>query len=330
MIWVEILSRNKEVVSRSRHAADAGVLTVGRGYDNEVVVDDACVAPQHVFLWRDENGIWTAEDRGTQNGLLDSRGRRVERMVLTGDTVFQIGHTWLRVRGDGFPVAPEKLRVPPHRLWPWILLLAIWVFGVAIFQIWANQTSELRLSFYLMPNVSLLVTLVVWISVWAGMSRLLSGAANFARHAFVALSGLAVMSLFGPLFSWIAFAFSSRWLVDYGFILYWLVFGVTCFYHLRVISARRWRLKAIIVAALCIAAAAVQWLASDPFNFQQSDGDKGRNPYLQNLWPPATRVIPPQSQDAFFGNIEKLKSDLDEARKKEPTGGSEMFIDDGD
>jgi hypothetical protein len=319
MIWVEILSRHKELISRSRHAADSGTLSIGRGYDNDVIVDDACVAPQHVLLRRDDRGLWTVEDCDTQNGLFDNRGIRHARLVLlNGDTLFRIGHTWLRVRSTDFPVAPERQLLPPQRLWPWLLLLTALVFCTAAFEIWSNQIGEFRASLYLMPLVSLLLMLVIWISLWAGLSRLLCGVANFARHSFIALSGLAVASLFGPLFSWAAFAFSARPLVDYSFAAYWLVFGVTCFYHLRAISPRLLRLKAVIVAALCIAAVTVQWLVKDPFNLHQ--GNSANNPYLKDLWPPATRVIAPQAQDNFFRNIEKIKADLDELRKKEPEG----------
>ncbi|MDR0771048.1 MAG: FHA domain-containing protein [Burkholderiales bacterium] len=323
MIWIEILSRHKELISRSRHDDDRGALSIGRGYDNDVVIDDVCIAPQHLLLRRDEHGIWIVEDRGTQNGLLDVHGRRHPRLVLTGNTLFQIGHTWLRVRSASFPVAPERRLTPPQRLWPWVLLLAVAVFGTAALEIWLNQTGEMWLSRYLMPIVSLLVMLVIWISVWAGLSRLLVGAANFVRHSFIALSGLAVMSLFSPLFSWASFAFSSRWLADYSFVAYWLILAATCFYHLRAISPRHLRLKAVIVAALCIAAATVQWLVKDPFNLQHGSG--ANHPYLKELWPPAARVIAPRPQDVFFRNVEKIKADLDELRKKEPEG--ESFFD---
>ena len=327
MIWVEILSRQKELISRTRHATDSGTLSIGRGYDNDVMVDDACVAPQHVLLCRDERGFWRAEDRGTQNGLFDARGLRHSHLVLTGDTLFRIGQTWLRVRESDFPVAPERQLTPPQRLWPWILLLAVLVFGISAFELWSNQTNEARLSLYLMPVVSLLLTLVIWISLWAGLSRLLSGAAKFARHAFIALSGLAVASLFSPLANWATFAFSSSLLAHYSYVVYWLILGGTCFYHLRAISARYLRLKVTIVMAICIAAAVVQWLVKDPFNPQQ-----GTPPYLSDLWPPSTRVIAPQTQNAFFRHIEKVKADLDELRKKEPEGGGlfEMLLESDD
>ncbi|MCL2298090.1 MAG: FHA domain-containing protein [Proteobacteria bacterium] len=319
MIWVEILSRHKELIGRSRHNAENGTLSIGRGYNNDVIVDDACVAPQHVLLRRDDRGLWTVEDRGTQNGMFDSRGLRHTRLVLlNGDTLFRIGHTWLRVRTTDFPVAPERQLLPPQRLWPWLLLLATLAFGISALEIWSNQIGEFRASLYLMPIVSLLMTLVIWISLWAGLSRLLSGAANFARHALIALSGLTAALLLGALFSWGAFAFSARPLVDYNFAMYWLVFGVTCFYHLRAISPRLLRLKAVIIAALCIAAITVQWLVKDPFSPHQ--GNSANHPYLKDLWPPAMRVIAPQPQDRFFRNLEKIKTDLDELRKKEPEG----------
>jgi hypothetical protein len=318
MIWVEILSRHKELISRSRHAAVGGILSIGRGYDNDVVIDDACVAPQHLSLNRDERGIWCAEDRGTQNGLFDAHGRHHTRLELTGDTLFRIGHTWLRIRGADFPVAPERRLMPPQRLWPWLLLLAVFVFGTFVLKIWLEQTREYRLPLYLVSVVPYLLTLVIWTSIWAGLSRLLSGAANFPRHTLIALGGAAAMSLFNILSDWAIFAFSSRPLADYSFVVYWLILGATCFYHLRTISARYLRIKAVIITALCITAAVVQWLITDPFSFQQ-DGN-AKNPYLKALWPPAMRVIAPQPQNVFFRNIEKIKADLDELRKKEPEG----------
>jgi hypothetical protein len=318
MIWVEILSRHKELISRSRHAATGGVLSIGRGYDNNVVIDDACVAPQHLLLRRNERGVWSVEDRGTQNGLFDVHGRRHTQLELTGDTLFRIGHTWLRVRGAGFPVAPERRLVPPQRLWPWLLLLTVFVFGTFVLKIWLSQIHEYQLPLYLMSVVPYLLMLVVWVSIWAGLSRLLSGAANFARHTLIALSGAAAMSLFNILSDWAVFAFSSRPLADYSFVVYWLILGATCFYHLRAISVRYLRTKAVIVAALCLAAAVVQWLITTPFSFQQEGNAK--NPYLKALWPPEARMIAPQPQDVFFRNIEKIKADLDALRKKDPEG----------
>ena len=55
MIWVEVLSRQHDVISRHRIAdvAEGASIRIGRAYDNDVVIDDAYVAPHHLQLSRD-------------------------------------------------------------------------------------------------------------------------------------------------------------------------------------------------------------------------------------------------------------------------------------
>ena len=44
MIWVEILDRHRNVATRHRLGDGA---SIGRAYDNDVIVDDPTVAPHH-------------------------------------------------------------------------------------------------------------------------------------------------------------------------------------------------------------------------------------------------------------------------------------------
>ena len=54
MISVEVLSRHRDVVARYR--SDASATTVGRAYDNDVVIDDPAVAAHHLRIFRDDGG----------------------------------------------------------------------------------------------------------------------------------------------------------------------------------------------------------------------------------------------------------------------------------
>jgi pSer/pThr/pTyr-binding forkhead associated (FHA) protein len=54
MIWVEILSRHRDIAARFRIAAPEA--RIGRGYDNDVIIDDPYVAAQHLRVFRDEAG----------------------------------------------------------------------------------------------------------------------------------------------------------------------------------------------------------------------------------------------------------------------------------
>lgn len=95
MIWVEILSRHHRDVAH-RQRCDGAEVTIGRGYDNDVVVDDPFVSARHLRVQRDEQGRLVAEDLGSANGLFTERGRkRQASIVLHGDEPIRIGHTLL-------------------------------------------------------------------------------------------------------------------------------------------------------------------------------------------------------------------------------------------
>ena len=64
VIWVEVLSRHRAVVSR--HRCTGRVVRIGRAYTNDVVLDDPYVAPEHAIIVRDEDGA--ARRRGSRHG----------------------------------------------------------------------------------------------------------------------------------------------------------------------------------------------------------------------------------------------------------------------
>ena len=102
--FIELLARNGDVVARQRF--DTLPVTIGRGYDNDFVLDDAHTAPRHAVLELDVDGGLVLRDAGSQNGIV-LHGRRQPSVPLDGTTIVRLGHTRLRVRDAAFPVAPE-------------------------------------------------------------------------------------------------------------------------------------------------------------------------------------------------------------------------------
>src|ERR1044072_3577600 len=97
MIWIEILSRHRDIAARFQIAA--AEVRIGRGYDNDVIIDDPYVAAQHLRVFRDEAGQLVAEDLGTTNGtFLDGSRTRLARIAVHGAQPIRIGQTYLRVR----------------------------------------------------------------------------------------------------------------------------------------------------------------------------------------------------------------------------------------
>ena len=322
MIWIEVLSRHHDVLSRHRCDDDA---RIGRAYDNDVVLDDPYVAPHHVRLARDADGALYAEDLGTVNGISTGpRARRQSRVPLDGREVLHVGRTLLRVRSPEFAVPPERVTGPAARTWPAIGALAVVVVALAALTIWLNETRETQPSRYLLPILGVVTVVLVWTTGWAVLSRIFTGVAHFERHLLIALGGLLAFFAFDELTDYGAFAFSSRVLADDAYIGNWLLFAALCFVHLRAMGPRRLAAKGGVVAAVALAAIAAQSVS----HLDQSS-TAGEQSYLQGLKPPIFRVKRPQPLDQFFGETDRLKGALDRTRL-EPPGARGWFDSDPD
>jgi FHA domain len=309
VIWVEVLSRHRDVVARYR--CDGPVATIGRAYDNDVVLDDPYVAAHHVRIARDNAGRLVAHDLGSVNGLSADDGTpREAEVVLDGDRTLRLGRTLLRVRGADFPVPAERTAVPVARAWPVTLGLGAGVATVSVLSLWLSETQEPQLSRYVLPLLAMAVAVLIWTTAWALMSRIFSGAARFERHLTIALIGLLAFFAFDEITDYGSFALSWRALAEYAYVGNWLLLAALCFFHLREIGPMRLRLKGGVVAAIAVAAIGAQTLTKSELSSMF-----GQQSYLPGLKPPMFRLKPPKSEGEFFADAQRLKDVVDKARK---------------
>jgi len=331
-LWIEVLSRQDEVLTRHRVRAPSPgeELRIGRGYDNDLVLDDPYVAARHLRIVRDESGALIAEDLGSANGLFagDDR-RRTPRAVLDGERAIRVGRTRLRVRGADHAVAPERVARPRRRVWPLALGVGLVLLAGESLTTWIGTTSERTLSDYLSPLAALCVALVAWTTVWAVLSRIFSGRARFERHLLIATSGLLGVLFINELTSYGAYALSQRSLVSYRYVAEWVLAGVVCFLHLRLLSqsretSRSWlRLKAAAIAVLTFAAIGLQALSQSEAR-AKGDGER----FLRTLKPPTFRLATPEAEKDFFAAAAQLQDGVDRARSGQPAAGWDLSDDD--
>ncbi|HUH83525.1 MAG TPA: FHA domain-containing protein [Stellaceae bacterium] len=317
VIWVEILSRHRDVASRHRCAGTE--IRIGRGYDNDVIVDDPYVAVQHLRLFRDEAGRIVAEDIGSANGLFLDRGKeRLRRVVVDGDRLIRIGHTFLRIREASHGVPREQVFQRRNRIWPiaHVALLALPALAITATSLWLTDTGEPRLSHYLAPLVELTALALLWGGIWAILTRIFSGQARFARNLRIGIGGYLALSLYGSWALFAAFALSWRIPIAFLYVATWCILAAVSFLNLRTVSPTRLWLKGGIVLALLALAVATQSVY-----LSEARADFGQQSYLRQLLPPRLRLAPAQTEDAFFADVEQLKSRLDQARDKNPEHG---------
>jgi len=312
MIWVEILSRHRDVVSRVRIIG--GEAIIGRGYDNDIIVDDPYVAARHLRISRDEAGHLVAEDLGTTNGIfLDGGKGPITRLVIDGEKAFRIGHTLLRVRTSDYAVEPERMVMAERGALSTAMVAAMTgiVFGFIALRVWLAQTGEPRLSNYTTPLLTMAGVLLVWVGIWALVSRLLAGRSQFLRNLMIALVAVLVSLVYNEFAKYAAFGLTWPVPIDYEYAATWSILAAACFLHLHAISARGVWLKGTIVAVVLILAIGAQTLQrSEAFS------DLGRQTTARLFLPPAFRTVPLRTPDGFFTNVAGLKVDIDADRRQ--------------
>lgn len=307
VIWIELLSRQREVLSRIRCTGPA--VRIGRGYANDVILDDPHVAAEHARIFRNEDGALTIEDMGSANGLVQTDGTRVSPIRLDGDHPILLGRTLIRVRDSSFPVPAERAAVGERTLWPALVLLGVAFVGSESLFAWLRQFSELRASWLLTPILIVAGLILGWTTVWAMINRVFSGHARFERSLAIPLIAILAYSLFDEVIYRGAFAFSWSHLPTINYIGAWMAVAGACLAHLLVISPARSAMKAAIVGCLMAVAILLQTAAQ----YDRLFGDESVG-YLHFLQPPWMRIAPPADPDRFFAKVEKLKTRIDKAR----------------
>jgi len=318
VMWIEVLARDGDV--RARQRVDSEEARIGRAFDNDVVVDDPHVAPHHLRVSRGEDGHLVAEDLDTLNGLYAEHGaQRVKRLSLAGQPGLRIGRTILRVHDGAHAVAPEKPLTPPRAHARWDVGLTIALFLLILFLNWLNLTTEASANVVLLPMISLATALAAWTGLWAVLSRIFFGQAQFALHLRIAVTACIAIVLWDLLTETLSFSFAWRTIADHAALGAWAILGATCYAHLAAIGPRHMKVVVSVVMALVASGAAMQAVTKSELR-----ETLGQRATLGDLRPPAFRMVPLATADEFFNEAAETRARVDRARTKEPPPGSPL------
>lgn len=309
--FLETLARNGDVLQRQQVATTP--IRLGRGYDNDFIVDDAHCAARHAVIETGADGALVLRDLGSRNGVIH-RGKRVASVALTGDTVVRLGHTSLRVRPANFPVPPEQLDRTRHS-WeggvPGLLGIAL-IGAVALLSLWLNDTAPFQLIRYLQALAYGVGAGLVWCGAWAFANRLFGRHARLGRHLFVFGCGVAAITAFKLLSALLAFSLSLAFITRYGAHVAVAIVAVMLFYHLVTVKPNGRRQFAIVCSVIGLLGAGLTLISNE-----QRSGRLGDELYMSVILPPATRLARDHSVDEFMNEVGSMRAQLDADRARQ-------------
>lgn len=314
--FIETLARNGDVLHRQR--LDTLPIRIGRGYDNDVILDDDYAAARHAVVEAAPDGALQLRDLGSRNGVV-VRGKRQPCVALTGQTVARIGHTSLRVRAAGDPAPPELLDRTMHG-WegalPGLAGMAL-AAAVALVLTWLFDVRNFQATRYLQALAIGVGAAALWGGVWAFANRLFGRHARLGRHLFIAGCGAFALLVFELGSSALAYAFAWEVLTRYGSHVAIALLAGTIYFHLATVKPPlrlrfRW---------LCLAFALVASGLMLIGNIQRN-GRFADELYMGVLLPPGMRASPDRSVDDYVDQVEAMKARMEQERRKDDDNGA--------
>ena len=310
--FIETLARNGDVLHR--HRVNTLPITLGRGYDNDFILDDAHTAARHAVVEQAEDGGLVMRDLNTQNGIV-VHGKRQSSVPVSGTTVVRLGHTRLRIRDASFPVEAEMADTTMHAWEGGIPALA----GMALISLFIGvsealtDTGNFQAIRYLLIIASGLGAGLVWSGVWALANRLFGGHARLGRHLFILGSGLIAIGAWKTISSVLAYAWSAEAFTRYGNHVVMLIVVAMIYHHLRTIKPHKPR-AFLSSCAVFLALGSGLILMKN----YESAGRLRDELYMSVLLTPSVRQSDDHSVDDFMQDAARLKAEADAARKSSP------------
>ncbi|WP_375759252.1 FHA domain-containing protein [Corallococcus exercitus] len=313
VIFLEVLEGD---AVQSRHRLDKLPVTVGRGYANDIILDDPKVSAEHLRLERREDGAVVLHDVGSVNGTFSVEPwAALKELVLTPDTRVSVGDTVLRFRHRNFvvedTVVNEAPASPRERLFERPRAFALAMQALVAMSFISERVTQFTKTDWgdlLLSSVIPLGMALLWAGGWSLASRIARRSFHFRVHATIGALMLLGFAVAPPLFALFSFSFSlGAWL---GFVRTLAVLGLVgwgLYWHLRYVT--RWSGRRV-VRGLVIASVGVlvltnvsELLGNEPFSEALE--------FPRSLLPPVLRVAPAHSMDSFFEDVKPLEQKVD-------------------
>lgn len=220
LMVAEVLDKSGRVASRFR--LDRFPVSIGRGYHNDIILDDEFVSASHAAIELDASGQPVVVDLGSENGTyVLPQLARITRAPVGTETLLRLGHTLIRLRSADYVVPParrDSLGLTRATHWLTQGVGAAIAYGAVLalvmldhYQTSAQVVSPEQLLFSALPVA---LALPVWAGLWALVSRSFAHHTFFVPHLAIASLGVFLFFVLDTLAEYYAFAFSAEWSAD--------------------------------------------------------------------------------------------------------------------
>jgi hypothetical protein len=332
-IIIEEVNRLGHVTGR--HCYDHLPVSVGRGYQNDLIIGDPYVSSKHIIINDaaietedtvneatanninsnniNSNNIkicWTVEDLQSDNGVKyrSHSPQSKTQQLVSGDEII-IGRTRLRLLSPQHPVAKTHL-LPTKASLPRIIAQPGIAVGTVIFAMFlllldaqlsiAAKTGFEKLLAHALPTF---IFALMWAGVWTFVGRVITHRASFVPHFIAALMVFIISMLTATMSEYLTYNLSDKLLAA---LLELLIVGFTIagLIYINLTNSTNVSKRSSLITSHSVA-----WSMLLMGLFMQfvNKPEFSHSPeYVSQLKPPFAKIAPSKTLDEFFKESEAL------------------------
>lgn len=175
------------------HKIDSFPLTVGRAFDNDVILQDVTISPHHLVIEKEDDQLFL-RNLSTENGTkLGRKKLGQERVEVQTPSSFQLSNIKARLLATDMPVEKTHIKecsgffcIFSSPFWA-IVLLAVTI-GMFFFERYADTPVKKEIFYYLntvLPSI--------WVIL--GITVVISGLSRISTHRWEIIPAISIASL---------------------------------------------------------------------------------------------------------------------------------------
>lgn len=313
-----------EVVEHGRselhtHHFDRFPVHVGRGYDNDLILADPFVSPNHLRLTPNDAGF-TMEDLDSENGTsIQGRARSGLTVDIESGATIKVGTTTLRILSSSHPV-PQTLRTNRWAISQRKGICCACSWGLFFLMLCLSVLDEYFQSFTKMSVLELMqegipvyATIVfIWASLWSLIGYSTKRQTGFCIQLLLISAYLIIDSFLGTLLNTVTFSLNLPLLHTLmSYLGGGVIFGFLLFSSVGVATTTK-KKRRIIISAITTTILILLIAISNYDNASEFS----ENPKLSSLLkPPCIRHIPDQSISELLTSSEQTFSKIQNSEK---------------
>lgn len=306
-IIIEEISKGHKLIGR--HKFSQSSLTVGRGYQNDIIISDPHVCAEHLnFSYDGEQ--WYVSDADTINGSFIEGSKSVVKhhLVNSGD-VISLGKSQIRVFFPDHPIEESATFSPFENLidiarHPVTLACSITLFALITgFLFYLNHGKEVTFTQLFVPAISMTLMFALWPAAISVISHLTKHDARITSQLGICFIFFNLMWVSDVIERFVHFNVSSQWPlmwlvsaipISLAFCLFWF----NCSIGFHTTERRRILVSACLTLLLFGGTYLIELSRKPEFS--------ARPKYDSTLMMPVFNVTASSSVDEFVEDSQKL------------------------